>query len=60
MLMLVAKKNKYYVSEYRAINIKVNINKYRVIFTNLQILKTTKYLSKATDFNRKSAVYEKK
>ena len=35
MLMLVAKKNKYYVSEYRAINIKVNINKYRVIFTNL-------------------------
>ena len=40
-------------------NIKTNINKETVILSNLKIWKTTKYLSKTTDFNQKSATYEK-
>ena len=40
-------------------NIKTNIKKKTVILSNLKIWKTTKYLSKTTDFNKNSATYEK-
>ena len=48
-------KNMLYVDEYRTTNIKVNINKRRVMFSNLEKLKylSTKYFSKTTDFNQK-------
>ena len=38
----------------------VNINKKTVMFSNLRVLKTTKYLSRTTDLNQKNTVYEKK
>ena len=41
-------------------NIKGNINKKRVIFSNLKISQTTESLSKSTGFNQKSALYENK
>ena len=52
MLQKSTKKNKSYVYEYIAKNIKVNINKKRVIFSNLKKIKTIKYSSKTRDFDR--------
>ena len=40
-------------------NMKVNINEERVMLSIPKIRETTKCLSKPTDFNWKSAVYEK-
>ena len=48
------------IRNVKARNVKVNINKKRVMFSNLNIWETTKCLSKTTDFNCKVAVDEKK